>query len=147
MTKPFNSKELDVRIRNLIALRRALHERYQKNDGLLKPDNISVTSVEEAFLKKMMGVIEAHIEDENFGVETLGEALHIGRRQLHRKIKAITGESPNAVIRSVRLHRAKQLLEQKAGTVTEVAFRIGFNSLPYFSKTFKEKFGKLPSEI
>lgn len=146
LTKPFNSKELHVRVRNLIELRRKLQKRFQK-EGLLKPREVTATSVEEAFLTRMMTVLEENICEEDFGVEGLSSALHIGRRQLHRKIKAITGETPTDFIRSVRLQRAKQLLEQKAGTVSEIAFQTGFSSLPYFSKAFKEQFGMLPSEV
>ncbi len=146
LTKPFNSKELHVRVRNLIQLRRRLQKRFQK-EGLLKPREIAATSVEEAFLTRMMNILEENLGEEDFGVESLSSALHIGRRQLHRKIKAITGETPTDFIRSVRLQRAKQLLEKKAGNVSEIAFQVGFNSLPYFSRAFKEQFGKLPSEI
>ncbi len=146
LSKPFNSKELHVRVRNLIELRRKLQKRFQK-EGLLKPREVSATSVEEAFLTRMMNVLEENLGDEDFGVESLSSALNTGRRQLHRKIKALTGETPSDFIRSVRLQRAKQLLEQKAGNVSEIAFQTGFSSLPYFSTAFKEQFGKLPSEV
>ena len=146
LTKPFNSKELHVRVRNLIELRRKLQERFRK-EGLLKPREVTATSVEAAFLNRMMGVLEENLGEENFGVESLSSALHLGRRQLHRKIKAITGETPTDFIRSIRMQRAKQLLEQKSGTVSEIAFQTGFSSLPYFSKAFKDQFGMLPSEV
>ncbi len=146
LTKPFNSKELHVRVRNLIELRRRLQKRFQK-EGLLKPRAVTVTSVEEAFLTRMMNILEENLGEEDFGVESLSSALHIGRRQLHRKIKALTGETPTDFIRSIRLQRAKQLLEQKSGTVSEIAFQTGFSSLPYFSTAFKDQFGLLPSEI
>lgn len=146
LTKPFNSKELHVRVRNLIEIRRKLQKHFLK-EGLLKPREIETPSVEEAFLIKMMEVLEENLGDEDFGVENLSAALHIGRRQLHRKIKAVTGETPTDFIRSIRLQRAKRLLEQKSGTVSEIAFQTGFSSLPYFSKAFKEQFGKLPSEV
>ncbi len=146
LTKPFNSKELHVRVRNLIAQRRKLQERFQK-EGMLKPQDVNVTSVEEAFLVRLKKTIEENLGIENFGVESLSAALSIGRRQLHRKIKAITGQTPTNFIRSMRLQRAKQLLEHKSGTVSEIAFQTGFGSLSYFSSSFKEQFGKLPSEI
>ena len=146
LTKPFNSKELHVRVRNLIKLRRKLQERFQKED-LLKPREIHAPSAEKAFLLRMMRVLEENLGLEEFGVESLSDALGMGRRQLNRKIKAITGETPTDFIRSVRLQRAKQLLESKSGTVSEIAFQTGFGSLSYFSKAFKDQFGKLPSEI
>ncbi|MBD3288169.1 response regulator, partial [candidate division KSB1 bacterium] len=146
LTKPFNSKELHVRVRNLIELRQKLQQRFHK-EALLKPRHVHVSSVEDAFINKLMSVLEENLGEEGFGVEQLSKALYMGRRQLHRKIKAITGETPTDFIRSVRLTRAKQLLEQKAGTVSEIALETGFSSLPYFSTAFKNKYGISPSEI
>ncbi len=146
LTKPFNSKELHVRVDNLIQLRRNLQERFRK-EGLLQPRDITMPSAEEAFLQKMMTILEENLGEEAFGVESLSDALYMSRRQLQRKIRALTDETPTDFIRSVRLQRAWQLLEQGAGSVSEVAFMTGFGSLPYFSTAFREKFGKPPSEI
>ncbi len=146
LTKPFNSKELNMRVRNLITLRRTLQERFRK-DGQLAPREVAATSVESAFINKMMTIIEEQLGEEEFGVESLSRALHMSRRQVHRKIKAISGETPTDLIRRVRLQRARQLLEQKAGTVSEIAFQVGFGSLSYFSTAFKKQFGILPSEV
>ena len=118
-----------------------------QQEGVLKPNDIAVPSVEQAFLEKLVEVVEARLDEEEFGVEELSEALHMGRRQLHRKIKAITGDTPTTFIRVMRLQRARQLLERKAGSVSEIAFQTGFSSLSYFSKAFREQFGKLPSEM
>jgi signal transduction histidine kinase/DNA-binding response OmpR family regulator len=146
LVKPFNSRELQLRVRNLIEQRHKLRERYRR-EGLLQPRAVAATSIEEAFIQKLMDVLEAHLADENFGVEKLGEALHIGRRQLLRKIRALTGQAPVEFIRAVRLQRARQLLEQHAGTVSEVAYQTGFNNLSHFAKWFREEFGVLPSEV
>lgn len=146
LTKPFNSKELNVRVDNLIQLRRKLQDRFRK-EGLLQPRDIAIPSAEEAFLQKMMDILEKNLENEEFGVESLSVALFMSRRQLQRKIRALTGETPTDFIRSVRLQRAKKLLEQGAGSVSEVAFMVGFGSLPYFSTAFREKFGVPPSGI
>jgi AraC-like DNA-binding protein len=71
----------------------------------------------------------------------------MSRSQLHRKLSALTGFSPNEVIRNMRLERAKQLLEQKAGNASEIAYMTGFNSPAYFAKCFKDYFGLTPSEV
>lgn len=73
--------------------------------------------------------------------------IGMSRRQLHRKLSALTGFSPNQVIRNMRLERAWQLLKSKAGSVSEVAFRCGFSSHAYFSKYFKDYFGVTPVEV
>jgi len=78
---------------------------------------------------------------------TLANKVAMSRSQLHRKLTALLGQSPSDLIRQTRLHRAKSLLEQKAGTPSEIAFQVGFNSHTYFSKCFKEVFGVSPSEV
>ena len=146
LTKPFNSKELHVRVRNLISQRRILQERFRQ-EGLMMPRDITVPSVEQTFLNKMMQILEDNLGEEEFGVAELSDALHMSRRQVHRKIKAISGETPTDFIRRVRLQRARRLLEQKAGSVSEIAFQVGFGSLSYFTTAFKKQFGVLPSEV
>ena len=146
LTKPFNSRELHARVRNLIRLRRELQKRFQ-HKALLTPRRVSEPSVEEAFLMRLMQALEENLADETFSVESLSATLNMGRRQLHRKIKAVTGETPGGFIRSVRLQRARQLLEAGTGTVSEIALRTGFGSISYFSRAFKEKFGISPSAV
>ncbi len=146
LVKPFSSKELQVRAKNLIELRRKLAEHFRR-EGLLQPHGIAVPSVEEAFLQKLMQVTEQHLGDEDFAIEALRHELNMGQKQLYRKIKALTGQTPTEFIRTLRLRRAKQLLTQHAGTISEIAFQVGFNNLSYFSKCFREEFGQLPSEL
>jgi DNA-binding response OmpR family regulator/nitrogen-specific signal transduction histidine kinase len=146
LVKPFNSRELQARAKNLIALRRKLAEHFRR-EGLLQPPEIKVPSVEEAFLRKLMQATEQHLGEEDFGLAALQHELNMGQKQLYRKIKALTGQTPTEFIRTLRLRRAKQLLAQHAGTVSEIAFQVGFNNLSYFSKCFREEFGQLPSEL
>jgi DNA-binding response OmpR family regulator len=146
LIKPFNSRELRARVKNLIALRRKLREHFRR-EGLLQPREIKVPSVEEAFLRKLMQVTEQQLADEDFEIEVLRHELNMGQKQMYRKIKALTGQTPTEFIRTIRLRRAKQLLAQNAGTVSEIAFQVGFNNLSYFSKCFREEFEVLPSEV
>ena len=146
LIKPFSAKELHARVRNLIELRRKLRERFRR-EGLLQLREIVVTSVEETFLQKLMQVAEQHLADEDFDLDVLRRELNMGQKQLYRKIKALTGQTPTDFIRTLRLRRAKQLLEQHARTISEIAFQVGFNNLSYFSKCFREEFGQLPSEF
>lgn len=87
------------------------------------------------------------MDNEFFSVEDLADAVAFSRSQLHRKLKALVDKSPSEIIRSFRLTRAKELLEKGDGNVSEVAIKVGYGSLSYFTKSFKAEFGVLPSEI
>jgi signal transduction histidine kinase/DNA-binding response OmpR family regulator len=144
ITKPFNTRILMVRIRNLIDLRRQLQQKM-KRQMMLQPAEISVSSIDEEFIKELQAAIEKNLADPEFTVEELGKKLYMSRASLYRKIQALTGESPNHFIRNYRLKRAAQLLKENFGNVTEVAFEVGFSSSAYFTKCFKEQFQQLPS--
>jgi AraC-like DNA-binding protein len=85
--------------------------------------------------------------DESFGVEKLCREIGISERQLQRKLKAMTNKSPNQLISSVRLHRAKELLLEHPENIAEIAYQMGFSSPSYFSKCFKKEFGTSPSSL
>jgi signal transduction histidine kinase/DNA-binding response OmpR family regulator len=146
LTKPFAAQELRARMRNLIALRKKLRERFSASQ-VLKPGEIAVTSMDDVFLRKAMAVVEERLSSEEFSVEELAVALAMSRSQLHRKLTALTGQAPVEFIRYMRLHRANSLLQQNAGTVSDVAYATGFGSVSYFSKCFREQFGTQPSEV
>lgn len=146
ITKPFVPNELLVRIKNLIESRSLLREKYRK-EGVLKPKDIAVTSIDEQFLNQLIDEVEKNIGNEKFGVGELGEGLGMSRSQLHRKLTALIGESPNQFMRNFRLQRAHDLLKKKAATATEIAYQVGFGSPSYFTKCFHEKFGYTPSGI
>ncbi len=146
LVKPFEPKELLARIRNLIDLRRKLRQRFSVS-APLRPGEIAVTSMDDAFLKKLMAVVEERMGDETFTVEELGNRLNMSRVQLHRKITALTSQSASEFIRYMRLHRAMDLLKQKAATVAEIAYMVGFSTPSHFTKCFHELFGATPSDV
>ncbi|MCB9285589.1 MAG: response regulator [Lewinellaceae bacterium] len=146
LAKPFDARELQIRVSNLLTQRKKLQEHYRRTLTFATAE-VEAESMDAAFLRRIREAIEANLEDEGFGVVELGQQVGMSRSQLHRKLSALTGYSPNEVIRNMRLERAKQLLEKKAGTAAEIAFNCGFSSPAYFTKCFKEYFGKLPSEI
>ena len=145
ITKPFKVRELQVRVKNLIRQRQKLRERFSR-DITLHPQDIAVTSADERFLKRVMAVVEQHIADSGFDIQTMAREVGLSRMQLHRKLCALTDQSPSEFIRVMRLKRAAQLLEQKAGNVTEIAYEVGFNNIAYFAKRFRELYGLSPSE-
>ena len=146
MTKPFVPKELMLKANNLIASRKKLREKY-KHEAVLRPSDIAVNSVDEAFLEKTIKVVEENMANEQFNVEQLAIAIGMSRSQLHRKLKALLDQSPNQLIRTFRLQRAHDLLKQNAATSSEIAYQVGFGSPSYFTKCFHEQYGYTPSEI
>ncbi len=145
MIKPFDKKELAVRVKNLIRQRQLLRRKYSRQ-VILEPKTVAITSADERFLKKAMHLLEVHLDDSTFSVEIFSRELGMSRTQLFRKLQALTNRSPQDFIRDFRLQRAAELLRKKAGNISEVAYQVGFNNLSYFTKRFKEQFGKTPSE-
>ena len=146
VTKPFDSKELIARVRNLIEQRRQLRAKFSAG-VLLKPGEVAVTSLDDGLLKKIMDVVEKHLGDENFGVDELAGEVCLSRRHLGRKLHALTNLAPAEFVQYMRLQRARELLEKNAGSVAEIAFQVGFRNPTYFSTCFRERFGVVPSEI
>ena len=146
LIKPFEPKELLTRIRNLIDLRQKLRVKFSKGVEL-KPGEVAITSLDDAFLKRVMAAIEANMGRENFEVEGLAQAVFLSRIQLYRKLRALTNLTPADFIRRMRLQRAKELLEKNAGTVAEIADSVGFGNHSHFAHSFKEQFGILPGEV
>ncbi len=145
LTKPFDRKELQTRVNNLIRQRQELRKKFSR-EIILQPRKVNISSMDEQFLKKIENLIEENISNENFVAQEIQNALAISRAQLHRKMKAVTNQAPGEFIRRYRLERAAQLLISKSGNVTEIAYSVGFGSLSYFTRSFKEHFHQSPSE-
>lgn len=145
LAKPFDHEELLVRIDRLIELRRQLQKRFQQSGALFQTLNSPTSTREEAFLQKVLEVIEKNMNNEHFGMPQLCKELHISRSHLFRKLKAITGKSATHLIRSMRLEKAKELLKNSHMNVTEVCFAVGFTNPGYFSMIFSEEFGMSPN--
>ncbi len=143
--KPFNADILKTKCLNLIRLRSELHRKL-KNEMLMQPAEIEVSSMDDEFLKEVHNIIEQNLSDPEFNVEQLCKKLYMSRTTVYRKIQALTGETPTQFVRAFRIRRGAQLIKAKAGTITEIAFMTGFSSSAYFTKCFKEIFHQLPSE-
>jgi DNA-binding response OmpR family regulator len=144
--KPFEAQELLVRIKNLIQQRNMLREKFRK-EIILKPKDIAITSTDERFLNKVMEVMDANIDNEMFSVKQLGENVSMSRSQILRKLQGLTGQSASQFIRNFRLQRAMELLKKDAGTVSEIAYKVGFGSPAYFVKCFRERHGYPPGKF
>jgi len=146
LTKPFNVTELRARIDNLIQSRQYLRERFSGPPLSVEAHTVEVSSMDRQLIERVQSVVEERIGDEDFSVDDLAEAVGISRAHLYRRLQELLDESPSSLIRSLRLERAAQLLEQRAGTVGEIAYGVGFKSLSHFSRSFRTHFGHVPSE-
>ncbi|MFO7826423.1 MAG: AraC family transcriptional regulator [Cyclobacterium sp.] len=113
----------------------------------LRTDNKSmgINPNKLSFLGKADRAILEHLEEEDFSVNHLADAVCLSRSQVHRKIKTMTGYSASIYIRMIRLKKAKELLTIEELTISEIAYRVGFKSPAYFSQIFKKTFGKSPT--
>lgn len=141
ITKPFESKELLQKVSNLLEL-----GKRQVVNALSTPDKQNFESADQAFLGKLRNVIEDNISNEKLDVYVLALALNFSTSSIHKKIKQITNKSTNQFIREYRLERAKQMIEDQHANVSEIAFSLGFNSVSYFSKSYKDYFGQNPKK-
>jgi signal transduction histidine kinase/DNA-binding response OmpR family regulator/ligand-binding sensor domain-containing protein len=146
MTKPFEAPELMARARNLIDQRRRLRARFSEGI-LLNPGEVAISSRDDALLKKVMEIVELRMGDENLGVEEIAGAVALSRRHLDRKLMVLTNLSAADFIKQMRLQRAHELLEKKAASIAEIAYMVGFRSPSYFTASFRERFGRLPSDM
>lgn len=145
LAKPFNPKELFVRLEKLQELRQQLQIRFS---SLEKHTHTPThTPLEDAFIEKLRAGIEANLGNEKFGIPDLCQIIGMSRSQLHLKIKALTNRSTSHYIRAIRLQKAKELLQKGEFNVTEVAFEVGFQNRAYFSRAFTEEFGLPPKEF
>ena len=174
LPKPFNARELLVRVRTLIEDRRKLRERFvawsqepktesveesvARNDQVEQvkaetqvppsdaPVPVPLPPREVAFLKKVEALIDEHLGNSQFGLDQMAEALMMSRRQLQRKMRALTNEGPTAMLRQKRLAKAAALLKTDDMTIKEVCFAVGFQSKSSFARAFREVYGLSPSE-
>jgi signal transduction histidine kinase/DNA-binding response OmpR family regulator/streptogramin lyase len=145
LPKPFNPDLLKAYIDNLLASREKLKEIFTGN-AMFMPSEITSTSVDETFITKALDIVRANMEDETFGVEELGYELAMSRSNLHRKIKALTGKSTTDFIRTIRLKEAAAKLISTEDQISEIAYKVGFNSSSYFIKSFKKEFNMSPGQ-
>jgi AraC-like DNA-binding protein len=107
---------------------------------------MAVSSLDEQFLCKALEIIERYMDDAGFEVVHFAKEMGLSRAHLYHKLEAITGQSAKEFIRITRLKRGAQLIQQKAGNISQIAYEVGFNNPSYFSECFRRHFGLSPSE-
>jgi signal transduction histidine kinase/ligand-binding sensor domain-containing protein/AraC-like DNA-binding protein/ActR/RegA family two-component response regulator len=154
MVKPFEMRELDVRVRNLVASRQRLRERFASTRPDIPPDTRqpvsepmsgAVATADEAYAVRVRAAIRRGLTDPDFGVGELADAVAQDRTHLFRRVKDVFGESPSDVIRRARLEEAARLLVAESATVTDIAYAVGFVSLSHFCRRFQEAYGATPA--
>ncbi len=146
VTKPFDPEELSLRVHNIIQARENIRTKFARV-LTLDPKEINVTSADEQFLEKALQIVEKHMDNYEFNVNQFAFDLAVSRPLLFTKLKALTGQTPNNFIKTIRLKRAAQLLKGNKINVSEVAYKVGFKDPKYFRKCFKEQFKMLPSDF
>ena len=142
LTKPFNEQELILIIRNILNKRKKLQRYFAINQDYPKDE-----SIQKGFMEEVKEIILKNLGNENFGIQDICEKVHLERSQLYRKVKAISGNSPSDHIKHMRLKHGDALLRRGNLTIREVAFACGFKDPSYFSKRYKDKYGRLPKSV
>ncbi|HKP30399.1 MAG TPA: ATP-binding protein, partial [Gemmatimonadales bacterium] len=150
LTKPFEMRELEARVDNLIALRRRLRERYQReatetSSIVFRGQPTGLTPDDQALVSRIREAIEANLTNPDFGVAELAKAVFLDRSHLFRRSRELLDTAPSDLLRRARLERAARLLETGAGTVAEVAYAVGFNKVSHFCHLFQAAYGATPA--
>ncbi|MBD2705099.1 response regulator [Spirosoma sp. BT702] len=153
LTKPFNRDEIQARVRNLILQRQRLYKHFATQNpapvtalSTPEPTTSELPLPEQKFLNQLRAVVMEHIDQADFTVEALAEAVNMNRVQLYRKLKAIINSTATDFIRDIRLEQAAVQLQSGTETVSQIAYSVGFDSLSYFSKVFQERYQVPPSK-
>lgn len=166
ISKPFSYKVLESRIVNLIENRKRIRELYDmqgkpesgiKADAEKKDAKMPVESskainsiggdIDSDFYRKFLDILEPELGNSDLSVEEIASRMGLGRTQFYRKIKSLTNYSPNELIRHIRLKKARRMLTGSELSVSEIAYAAGFSNPAYFTKCFREVYGKTPSEL
>jgi DNA-binding response OmpR family regulator len=146
LTKPFNPDLLLARIDNLFQQRELLKTAFNR-DFMLTPEKVQLTSPDEELLQKIVEIMEEHMEDTDFNVNQMCKMVHLSHMHFIRKVKQLTGKKPIDLLKSFRLKRAKDLLLQNKLTISETAYKVGYDLPNSFSRAFKKEFGMSPKEF
>lgn len=144
ITKPFNTRLLISRCNNLVNSRIILQEKFSKQPQAYA-QMLATNPIDKEILDRAIAVIEEHIDDTSFNVNVFAREMMMARTSLFTKLKAITGQTPNEFILTIRLKRGAVMLRNNPElNITEISDKIGFSSSRYFSKCFKNVYHVTP---
>lgn len=146
LAKPFKKQELLFKLDNLLRLRAAIQTRYAGSIQAVQPaPEAAPPEIPDEFVQQVAQLISGQYTDPDFSAIDMQKALHMSSSQLHRKLTALTGKSPGALLRLYRLEQSRRLLvESLKLTVSEIAFMVGYRDANYFIRAFTQEFGISP---
>ena len=145
ITKPFHMQILRLRIRKLLEAHLQSQRRFSEKLDV-SPSEITITPLDKQFMEKAIRLTEENMTDEDFSVEKLSSLLGMHRAHLYKKLMSLTGKTPLEFIRIIRLKRGAQYLIKSQLYISEIAYRVGYNSPKLFSRHFRSEFGMTPRE-
>ena len=146
LTKPFNIEVLRLRVKKFIEWEQNNHRQFRQKMNI-EPSEITITPLDEQFIKKAIDLVEKNISDSEFSVETMAAEVAMSRSTLYKKLMAITGQGPAEFIRTIRIKRGRALLETSQMQITEIAYAVGFTTVKSFTMNFKAEYGMTPTEF
>ncbi|WP_455584852.1 hybrid sensor histidine kinase/response regulator transcription factor [Bacteroides sp.] len=147
LEKPFSIEQLRAQIYSIIENRNKLRENFIKSPLQYLTKNAETDDESTLFVEKLNKIILENMSDEEFTIDNLSGYFSISRSNFHKKIKSITGMTPNDYIKLLRLNKSAEMLSTGKYKINEVCYLVGFNTPSYFSKCFYEHFGKLPKDF
>ena len=145
IVKPFDSKLLAARVTTLLKNRNTL-QKYFYNEVTLSKNDFKVSAEYKEFLNKCISIVEKHLNDKNFSVQTLLNEMGMSHSNLLRKVKSVSGQPVNIFIRSIRLRKAAELFINTDYSIKETAYTVGIRDIKYFREQFNKLFGMNPSD-
>lgn len=146
VSKPFKLKELDLQVRNILRSRENLRKHFASLESLQQTVS-KLGNKDQMFIKTLTETVHKHLDNGNFDVDMFCREVNVSRTLMHMKVKKITGLSTTEFIKKIRLNEARKMLVEGKFTVSEIAYRVGYNDPAYFSKSFKKAFGENPTAV
>jgi len=143
--KPFNSKHLELKVKNLLFLKKKLRESF-KQEFLGSFSEVELDSADKKFIKKVTVILDKYISENDISVEKISIEIGLSRIHLYRKIKEVTGSSPSEFFKIYKIKKSLPLLKSKNLSISEIAYTCGFSSPAYYAKCFKEVLNVSPSD-
>ncbi|WP_298878677.1 two-component regulator propeller domain-containing protein [uncultured Polaribacter sp.] len=145
ISKPFNLKEFQLKIKNLLSSKEKIKDKFSSKENYTEID-VSLPSIDEKMLSRAFEIVKDNLANQDFNIEEFSEALGVSRSILYTKIKAWANTTPKDFIQEIRLNHAAKLLELDKFNISEICYKVGFKRPKYFSQCFHKKYSLTPSE-